>query len=164
MVTLTIPTATSCDLVMVSNAAPTEFFACQESGDSMPHSYARANAQTTAVHLIAGRQYPIAFREAVEGNSDVFQRTLLVAIDTPAYPMTSLDPGGVDRWPFDPLIALIEDPALPYVALCDGHGRRWATFPEYVVGSYGYQGHEHSADVKFTEVADVALTTDAPWT
>lgn len=161
-VTVTVSTAANCDLILASNYAPTKTLAYQEFGDNSPtHGFARANAQSTVVHLIAGRQTPVAFRPLIEGNSDVLQRSIIIAMDTPGNPVVN---SAADRASFDALLSLIEDPTVPYVALMDGHGRRWYTFPEFVQGSYTWLGHEHVADVKFTEVATVptALSIAAP--
>ena len=161
MAAVTIPTDASCDLILASNADPTKAWAGQENGDQSPvHSYARANASLAAVHVIAGRQMPLGERPLTEGNADVFTRQLIVAIDTPGEPVAT-----VDRAVFDPILALIEDPGVPYVALCDGHGRRWFVFPEFVDGTYDWRLHEHQANVKFTEVAKVPTafeTADPP--
>lgn len=151
MVAITVPTDAACDLIIAANEV--DVLAYQEVGDNVPvHSFSRANNTLTQVHPIAGRQYPIAFRPQVEGDSDVFARTLLIAMDTAGVSLPALDPGAVDRWPFDPLIALVEDPTAPWISLIDGHGRRWYTFPEFVSGSYSWEGCEHQGTVKFTEV------------
>jgi hypothetical protein len=161
-VNVTVTTAANCDIVLASNWNPSKSLAFQENGDNTPvHTFARANAQSTVVHLIAGRQAPVAFRPLIEGNSDVFQRTLIIAADTAGSPVTN---AAMDRAAFDALISLIEDTTVAYVAVMDGHGRRWFTFPEFVDGTYTWVMHEHGADIKFTEVTVVpsALTTSSP--
>lgn len=148
---VTATTALGCDLIVATSTA---VFAYGESGNTAPlHNFARANAQSTVTHLIAGRQAPVGFRPLIEGDSDVFQRTLVVNVDEPGANLAANDPGFLDRFPFDPLLALIEDTTQPYVTLCDGHGRRWFCFAEFVQGSYAPIGHAHVCDVKFTEVA-----------
>lgn len=152
---VTATTALGCDLIL---ATADSILAYGESGNTTPlHNFARANAQSTVTHLIAGRQAPVAFRPAIEGDSDVFQRTLIVNVDEPGSNLAANDPGFLDRFPFDPLIALIEDTAQPYVTLCDGHGRRWYCFAEFVQGSYAPIGHAHVCDVRFTEVAVIPI-------
>lgn len=161
-VTVTVTTSLNCDLILASNYVPTKALAFQEAGNSDPlHTFARANAGSTVVHLIAGRKTPVAFRPLIEGDSDVFQRTLIIAADNPGALVAS---ASADRAAFDALISLIEDPTAPYVALMDGRGRRWFAFPEFVQGTYTWRGHVHTADIKFTEVATVptALQTTTP--
>lgn len=161
MASVTVPTAAACDLVLASNADPSASVAYQEFGDASPtHTYARANSGQGVVVEIAGRTTPVGFRKT-EGRADVFQRTLEVAIDQAGLPVAV-----PDRAPFDPLLALIEDTAVGTLALCDGHGRRWFVFAEFVQGSYAWEGHENLADVKFTEVATVPdiVTTGSPAT
>lgn len=152
---VTATTALGCDLILVAGSG---ILAYGESGGTVPlHTFARANSQAMVSHLIAGRQAPVGFRPLIEGDSDVFQRTLIVNVDEPGANLKATDPGGLDRFPFDPLLSLIEDTTVPYVALCDGHGRRWFTFAEFVQGSYAPIGHAHLADVKFTEVSIVPI-------
>ncbi len=160
MATLTIPADGACDYILTTNVAPELSVAYQEDGDAMPHAYTRANAGKLVKHLIAGRSAPLAFRDLTVGRSDVFTRTFIVEIDTAGAPATILD-----RAPFDPLLALIEYAAAPYVAVIDGHGERWFTAPEFQQSTYTWDMHEHQATVEFTEVATVPipLITDDPW-
>lgn len=161
-VTATIPTDPGCGLIFATNIDISLTVAYYEYGDgssggsSAPnsiHSYARANAQSTVVALIEGRTAPVAFRPAVEGNADVFQRTIIAAIDTPGNPLDALGPAILDRWAFDPLINLIENVNLPYITVCDSTGRTWVAFVEFIDGSYAWVAHEHQADVKVTQIS-----------
>lgn len=156
---ITVPTDGNCDFI-ISSLAAGQALGYQESGDANPvHSYARANSTLAVVHVIAGRQAPIAFRPLIEGDSDVFLRTLIVALDTAGAPVPESE---MDRAAFDPLIGLIESTIGPYLTVCDGHGRRWYTFPEFQSGSYAWTGHEHLGAVKFTEVAGTPIPAIIP--
>lgn len=155
MADVTIPPL-DCGYILSANGSSTAIVAFQEVGDNVPqHVYARANANTAIVHLIEGRAAPIAFR-GIEGDSDIFEITFLVAIDTAGAPVSNAD---ADRASFDQLIALIEDPTVNYVQLIDSHGRRWYTFAEFIQGSYTWQGNEAQATVKFTEIDQAILST-----
>lgn len=169
MATITIPTDGPCDWIFASNTDPTLALGFQENGSQTTgtaggiHAYTRANSASTSVLLIEGRQMPIGFRPATEGDSDVFTLQFEVALDTPGDPVGA---SIMDRAAFDALLALIEDPSLPYIAVCDGWGRRWFAFVEFVDGSYTWQAHEHLADIKVSEVASVpaVVTTSSPIT
>ncbi len=159
MAIVTVPAEADCDYLLVTNADPDLAVGYQENGDAMPHAFARANQGKLVTQLIEGREGPIAFR-GIEGNSDVFERTFLVSMDTAGNPVTTFD-----RIPFDPLIAICEA-QVPCVTLLDGHGKRWYTAPEFLTGTYTFQMHEHQATVRFTELdgGPFPVITDDPWT
>lgn len=154
MVAVTVPIDAECLVVLSSNGDIGTTLAYVELGDTSPvHAYARANAQSTVVQLIEGRQAPVGFRPAIEGDADVFEKTFIVAMDTPG---ALVGADAMDRAAFDPLLTLIEDQFVSYVTVTDSNGRRWYTFPEFVQGTYDWRGHEAQATVKFTEVSIVA--------
>lgn len=155
-VTLTVTTTNPIDNILTCNAAPQLSVAYQEDGEQSPlHTYARYNGQTGIVHAIEGRDAPVGFR-STEGRADVQTRRLIIAADTTAaIPLAA----ATDRQPFDKLVDLIEEPALPYVALIDGRARRWFTFPQIVGMPYDWRLHLHMAEVQFTETA----TAPAVW-
>lgn len=161
-VNITITTPGNADVILTSNFDPVRSLGYQEDGNADPvHVFTRANANSTVKHLIAGRQTPIAFRPLIEGNSDVTGKTLIIAADNPGVPVANTS---TDRAAFDALLALIEDTTVPYICVCDGRGRRWFAFVEYVQGSYTWKGHMHQAQILMTEVSTVpsVLTTTSP--
>lgn len=160
MASFTVPIDGACDIILTTNVAPELSVAYQENGDAMPHAYTRANAGKLVKHLIAGRAAPLAFRDLIVGQADVFTRTFIVEMDIAGNPATALD-----RAPFDPLIAICEYAGAPYIAVLDGHGDQWFTAPEFQQATYTWQMHEHQATVEFTEVATepIPVVTDDPW-
>jgi hypothetical protein len=150
---LVVPTAAGCDLIFSTSNGALGF---QEVGDADPvHVFQRANADGVVFHKIAGRRAPAGFRPQIEGNSDVFTRTIIVNMDVPGVPVPEY---AIDRFAFDSLLSLIEESLQdPYVTVCDGHGYRWYALVEFVQGSYTWKGHEHQTDVKITEVATTAI-------
>lgn len=162
MVSITVPPGSTCSYVLTSIAAPQLSCIYAEPGDSSPvHSYQRVNSGQGIVHEIEGRDAPVGFR-STSGRADAFEKTFFVQLDTPGVPVTTAN---TDRFAFDPIIALIEEPALPYVTLVGEIGRRWFTFPEFLTGTYTWDGHDHEATVRFTEVstAPAVLVVDVPW-
>lgn len=156
-VNLTVTTTNVIDNILTANAGPDLSIAFQENGSNTPlHTFTRANAGASVVHLIEGRTAPVGFR-ATEGRADVQTRSFIIAADSASgIPIAA----ATDREPFDALVALIEQPALPYVALIDGRARRWFSFPEIVSMPYDWRLHLHLAEVRFTETA----TAPAIWT
>lgn len=161
-VAATITTPLDCDVILASNYRPDLAIAYQESGNASPvRTYTRRSAANAVIHEIVGRQAPVGFRPAIEGNADVHTRTFITAGQTSA--TDTVANTEIDSWAFKPLLALIES-TVPYVALLDGRGLRWYTFPEFLGGSYDWRAFVHKADVRFTDTAYIPtpLTTATP--
>lgn len=149
MAAVTIPTDGLCDVILASNEQPALSLAYQ---DAQPHAYTRSDAPLFTTQVIAGRQMPLAFRPLVEGQGDVFQRVMLIAIDQVLAPLTT-----IDRSVFKPLVDLI-DADVTHIAVCQGNGDRWYVAARPPALSMTQPGNAHHATVDFIEIA----ASDAP--
>lgn len=163
MASVTVPTDSVCDFVLVSNAAPDLARVYVEEGqDATTHAYVRANQPLAVKHVIDGRQAPVAFRSQLAGNSDIVTRKLIVAGSNPGAVLASTF---ADRASYQPLVTTIEDPTSPYIAVMDGRGNRWFAFLELVSMPFNRLGDYALAEILFTDCATdpAVLESAAPW-
>lgn len=157
---IAVNVADSADIVLASNQDPGSSLAFQDLGGV--HSWDQLQTGQGKVKGILGRDLPVAFWPAEQGGEQ-FTRTLAVAYNDPAVGSTVTP----DRAMFDPVLALLQNRALPYVSYADGYGRTWLTSPAVLAPgpTRTEHGGQYTIVVQFTQVASepVSLADDIPW-
>lgn len=134
------------EVVLASNDAPTQTLGLL---DEPGHSYERLSAGRMVEQALYGRDKMLAFREA-EDRGDRFSRRFVLAFDDLSIKVFPVLGG---RAIYDPLVTLIENPALPHVAFLDWRGRRWYTAPTIADLLHEEPGGRYHAELQFLEVA-----------
>jgi len=154
-----VHTPNETDLVLASNWTPDLTVAYQDEGPTYDFA---VDAVAKRVR-IEGRALPVMFK-ARAARGDTFSRVLIIAMPDPKMgALLTGEAGG--RIVFAPLEARVDDTVAPYVALCDGYGKRWLCSVSFDKGTQTPNGGAYTASVTFTETDDEPppLVSSTPW-